>query len=76
MRAKFKVDHVDDYGVQVIAYAAPVCEDGIPENKRFNKYTPFGKLEISITNPDAMGFLQPGKSYYLDFTEVTDEPAS
>jgi hypothetical protein len=37
-------------------------------NKNWSKYTPNGKLEITITNPDAIAAFELGKSYYLDFT--------
>lgn len=43
-----------------------VFDDGTPENERYAKYTPTGKLEITVDNP-AVSF-EPGKSYYLDFT--------
>lgn len=41
------------------------------ENARFTKATPSGRIELGIDNPDAMKFFKPGKSYYVDFTEVT-----
>lgn len=37
-------------------------------NKDWSKYTPQGKLEITITNPPAIAAFDLGKSYYLDFT--------
>ena len=42
--------------------------DELEENQRFNKASPSGELSITIDNPAAQGFLQPGKSYYLDFS--------
>jgi len=45
-----------------------VFDDGTPENERYAKYTPTGKLEMAVDNR-AVSF-QPGKSYYLDFTEA------
>lgn len=43
-----------------------------PEDNEFNQATPFGSIEITIDNPKAMDFLKPGKSYYVDFTEVKE----
>lgn len=45
-----------------------VFDDGTPENERYAKYTPSGKLEITVDNPAVV--FEPGKNYYLDFTEA------
>lgn len=45
-----------------------VYDNGIEENKRFARYSPTGRLSISVDNP-AVDF-QVGKSYYLDFIEA------
>ena len=45
-----------------------VCNDGTPENDRFHKYTPSGAISITVDNPNVI--LEPGKFYYVDFTEV------
>lgn len=37
-------------------------------NEQWSKYTPSGKLEMSVTNPAAIDKFELGKSYYLDFT--------
>ncbi len=49
-------------------YAA--YDDGTPENERFAKTTPSGKIEITVDNPAVV--LEPGKDYYVDFTPVED----
>ena len=43
-----------------------------PENPNhaFWKATPTGNLEMTINNEQVFGFFKPGKSYWLDFTEV------
>lgn len=46
----------------------PVYEDGSGKNASWSKYTPNGKLEMTVTNPDAIAAFELGKSYYLDFT--------
>lgn len=38
------------------------------ENKSFSKWTPNGKVEMTITNPDAIEAFDLGKPYYIDFT--------
>jgi hypothetical protein len=55
--------------VKLTFYA--VGADEVPENQRFHKYTPSGRLEITIDNPSAAEYFQLGKQYYLDFTEAT-----
>jgi len=69
MRAKFKVESITTWeGGQEQAKLRAVMADELEENQRFNKASPNGELTITISNPAAQGFLQPGKSYYLDFT--------
>ena len=67
MRAKFQVESVKrtTWGREAVAYAV---HSGNAEDNQFAAATPAGKLEITVTNPAAMDFLEPGKSYYLDFT--------
>lgn len=45
-----------------------VCSDETEENKRFHKYTPMGKIEMTVDNPNVS--FEPGKEYYVDFSEV------
>jgi hypothetical protein len=45
-----------------------VCNDGTPENDRFHKYTPSGSIRIAVDNPSVV--FEPGKFYYVDFTEA------
>lgn len=40
----------------------------VPEDERYAKYTPYAKLEMSVDNPAVI--FEPGKAYYLDFTEA------
>lgn len=41
-----------------------VCADEVPENQRFHKYTPNGKIEITVTNQNVS--YEIGKCYYFD----------
>ena len=67
-RAKFNVAEITTYGnaggVKVTLF--PVIGNS-DENKSFWKYTPSGKIEMHITNPDVE--FQLGE-YYVDFTKV------
>jgi hypothetical protein len=67
MRAKFVCSKVDKSEGQETVYASPVVS-GSEENKSFSKYTPSGSLSITITNPDAFGFISQGAEFYVDFT--------
>lgn len=71
-RAKFRCNTVKRWsnnadGQRVYEFTA-VYDDGTPENQRYAKYTPSGRLEITVDNP-AVEF-ELGKDYYLDFTPV------
>jgi hypothetical protein len=41
-----------------------------PGNEAWSQYTPSGKLEMTITNPDAIGFFTPGKTVFINFTDA------
>jgi hypothetical protein len=38
------------------------------ENKQFFRWTPTGKIELGILNPEAAKQFEVGKEYYVDFT--------
>jgi hypothetical protein len=71
VRAKFTCESVTEfqYGGREYKFRA-VCQDETPENQRFHQYTPNGSMAITVDNP-AVKF-EPGKSYYLDITEVSE----
>lgn len=48
----------------------PRYDDTIPEDVRFQKATPSGRIEMQIDNPAAVAQLVPGKQFYVDFTPV------
>lgn len=74
VRAKFmcqSINHIMTHspGDQTaILTFAPVYDNGKGENASWSKYTPQGKLEMTVTNPAAVAAFEIGKSYYLDFT--------
>jgi hypothetical protein len=77
VRAKFyvsEVKHVGTPGSEPCAtiVMAPVFGsygDG-KDNESWSKYTPSGKLEMTVTNPGAIDQFAVGQAYYLDFTPV------
>lgn len=42
--------------------------DGSDENNTYAKFSPSGRLELTIANPELMGQFTVGEEYYLDFT--------
>ena len=71
MRAKFRCQSNDGDGNSKTAKLTTEYSDS-PEDNQFNEATPWGNIEIGIDKKGAMGFLKPGKSYYVDFTEVLE----
>lgn len=50
-------------------------DDSIPEDRRFQKATPTGVIEMQIDNPMALGQFKVGESYYVDFTNAPKQGA-
>ena len=80
VRAKFTC-----YGVvenDAVTYGGPsatvtmfaVVGDGT-DNASWSKATPTGRLEMSITNPDAVAAFEVGRDYWLDLNMVEASPA-
>lgn len=73
-RAKFRCSSVtysaaDQTGPRSYLFQA-LYDTSTPENKRYSKYTPYGKLEITVDNEAV--FFVVGRNYYLDFIEAED----
>lgn len=71
MQAKLKVQYVLSSGNSEVLIMAPVTT-GSEENKSFAKWTPWGKLELGISNPNLLGTFNPGDEYLVNFTKVTE----
>jgi hypothetical protein len=81
MRAKFEVTRVDTFRsedtetviseqVNMSAVGAKEYgENGENEDNDFARWTPFGELVMGITNPNLLGTIKEGDTYYLDFTK-------
>ena len=52
----------------------PQYDPKIPEDQRFNKASPSGKMTIQVDNPAVVEFwtTQVGRQFYLDFTPADD----
>ena len=70
IRAKFKCSFVakDFYGNETVSLFPVYASDG--PNLAWSKATPCGKLDMTISNPDAQGKFVPGEEYFLDLTEA------
>ena len=70
VRCKFRCESVEDNGspdskkvVMTTQY-----DTSIPEDRRFTKWTPTGRLEVVVDNPAAVAELKVGGNYYLDLS--------
>lgn len=61
VQARMKCTQSTDYGTHRDVHLAPVTTG--PGNETYSKFTPCGKLELTITNPDAFNQFVPGKVY-------------
>ncbi|MEN6547204.1 MAG: hypothetical protein ABFE07_14300 [Armatimonadia bacterium] len=70
MRAKMVVESVTKYlgdGEKLVLRAVT---GGSADDNTFSKYTPSATLEMFVQNPDLNGKLQPGATFYVDFTQA------
>ena len=47
-----------------------VYDDGIPEDQRFQKATPWGEITMNVDNEAVFDRFEIGKNYYADFTDT------
>ena len=40
------------------------------DNESWSKYTPSGKIEMSVTNAAAIALFEPGKAYFIDISSA------
>lgn len=75
VRAKFYVSEVkhqatpgsDPCATIVMAPVFGTYGDG-KVNESWSRYTPSGKLEMTVTNPAAIEKFEVGRAYFVDFT--------
>lgn len=70
VRAKFRVDVVNETPTGRKIIMQPQFDQTIPEDQRYAKATPSGRLEMQVDNPIAFNQFTLGKYFYLDFTLV------
>ena len=72
VRAKFTVTEHKiqrwSHGEQTTVVLEPRYDTSIPEDQRYAKATPSGRMELTVDN---LAALKPGTVFYVDFTEVT-----
>jgi hypothetical protein len=75
-RCKFRLDsmthHANYTGKTLVFSAVSEATKTIPEDQAFTKYTPTGKLEVTIDNPAVSPMLKVGGFYYLDLTLIEE----
>lgn len=69
VRAKFKVRSVTISNFGQSIELEPVTH-GSPENERFYKETPGGKIVLSTINKNAGLQFKPDDEFYVDFTKA------
>jgi hypothetical protein len=69
VRAKFKVTAITEYEGDMKKVELQPVTTGSEENKTFWRYTPSGKLEMTINGAAASMFVV-GTEYYLDFSSA------
>lgn len=73
VRAKFKCHSKEmrEQGAEQVAALTFYASYGEgKDNKDWSKWTPSGTLTMTISNPAAFEWFEPGKEYYLDFSEA------
>ena len=70
IRAKFRCNSVRNFKDSEVVELNAVCDD---RNKQWARWTPSGQVSIQIDNPDARGRFEPGKCYFLDFSEAPED---
>jgi hypothetical protein len=66
------VESVQFAGGETVKMSAVYTADKSSPNYSFSKWTSSAQLTISITNPDAIGKLEVGKTYDLTFAPAAD----
>lgn len=68
--AKLRCDMVDNRNKGVETVHLNAVTDGSEENKSFAAATPAAHVELTISNPDAIGAFKQGAEYLVRFDEA------
>lgn len=78
MRAKMQVTGVTPCGPGEELEMSAVCGDGgfgpegESEDNTFARFTPSGRVALTVNNPALVGRIRPGMKFYVDFTVVPE----
>lgn len=73
-RCKFRVGSVERRPAdQDVVKLHTLYDENDPEDTRFSEATPWGSMEMGISNPNLLGHFKPGQVYYVDLIPVEDE---
>lgn len=72
IRCKFRIESIADNGSPESKKVVLTTQydTSIPEDRRFTKWTPQGRIEVVIDNPAAISQLVVGGDYYVDLSPV------
>ena len=59
-----KQDRIKCVAVAAKAYPA----DGADEDNTYARFSPAGEVTLTIANPALVGVIEPGRTFYIDFT--------
>lgn len=73
VRAKFSctglIDGGEEYDSITVEMSAVI--EGSPENKAFNKYTPYGNISMGVDkDAEALKLFEVNREYFIDFTKA------
>jgi len=72
VRAKFRVHNVkpNNDGSGIVELHPVYSSDPESENAKFYQATPWGSITMGTVNKVVLDEMQPGKVFYVDFTEA------
>jgi len=72
VRAKFTVTAITDRGWMKEVELTCLYDEKIPEDRRFQKATPSGRITMQVDNPSALDVFKLGAQFYADFSAPGD----
>lgn len=85
VQAKFYVSKLEQFGSQphptavydpqINVTLGAVFGDGDHPNAEWSRFTPSGEIEMTVTNPDVLGFFEAGVEYNVTFTRAQPQKA-
>lgn len=81
MRAKMAITSVVGYPTagpttsetlefHAVSKSGPYPSDGSDEDNSYAKFSPCGRLSLTVANPNLIGKFKVGDKFYLDFTKA------